>query len=242
MSAPPDDPPGDAHGSGHRVPVTVPTALGAVLWTILAQFLVLPLFVLDGSPPTGVELAVSVLVVVAVTLAGLAGILAATGAWSVRVLGRRPPRVRDVGTGIGVGLVGFVLATLTTAALNALLGGLEPPSQVLLEATRDARGLVVVLVGLAAVVGAPLVEELVFRGLLFEALRRRAGLLAGLVGSGAVFAAVHLELQWTFQISLLVLGVWLAWAFHRTGSLVVPIVGHATFNGTSLALALLVGA
>ncbi|MBN2490036.1 MAG: CPBP family intramembrane metalloprotease [Planctomycetes bacterium] len=89
---------------------------------------------------------------------------------------------------------------------------------------------------LLAVVGAvPLFEEVVFRGLLFEALRRRLGVGVGVVVSALLFTAVHpvetyLPIFW--------LGVMLALAYHYTGTLLAPIALHAVHNGVQFVLIL----
>ena len=57
---------------------------------------------------------------------------------------------------------------------------------------RDAKGspwLYVLLV--VAVIGAPLTEELLFRGLVLRAFEKRAGTLAAIVGSTALFTLLH---------------------------------------------------
>ncbi|MCE9623803.1 MAG: CPBP family intramembrane metalloprotease [Actinomycetia bacterium] len=90
---------------------------------------------------------------------------------------------------------------------------------------------------LVAVVGAPLVEELLYRGLLQGALGRTLtqwrGWLA-LVLVAALFALVHfspVEYPGLFLIGL-VLGV----CALRTGRLGLGIVTHAAFNATALVL------
>ncbi len=95
----------------------------------------------------------------------------------------------------------------------------------------------VALLILVVVVGAPLVEELVYRGLLQGTLGRRLpqwrGWLA-LVLVAALFALVHfspVEYPGLFLIGL-VLGI----CALRTGRLGMGIVAHAAFNAAALAL------
>jgi membrane protease YdiL (CAAX protease family) len=97
----------------------------------------------------------------------------------------------------------------------------------------------VIAIFLAATIGAPLLEELLFRGLLFRALRRPLGALGALVVSGLFFGALH-PLGNVAPVGFL--GVVLAGIFgtSRQRSLVASIAGHATFNGSQLLLALVV--
>jgi membrane protease YdiL (CAAX protease family) len=81
-------------------------------------------------------------------------------------------------------------------------------------------------------------EEAFFRGVVFNAWRREAGRRWAFFGSAALFAAIHLSLLSLMPIFLL--GIGLAWVYDRTKSLLAPMVMHATVNGISVALALLV--
>jgi CAAX protease family protein len=96
-------------------------------------------------------------------------------------------------------------------------------------------GTLVLLVALVAI-GAPIVEELFFRGMLQRSLLRsaRAELhrAVAVVGVAVIFAAIHfrpVEFPGLFAIGL-VLGV-CAW---RTGRLGMPILAHIAFNATGL--------
>ena len=53
--------------------------------------------------------------------------------------------------------------------------------------------LVLVLTGITAVVLAPVIEETIFRSLLFQSVRRKLGLSAAMVIQALVFAYIHLE-------------------------------------------------
>lgn len=79
-----------------------------------------------------------------------------------------------------------------------------------------------------SVVLAPIIEEIVFRGVLFPAIKRRYGLMAGVMVSSLVFTLVHINpVQ---MISVLPLGIYLAIMYHRTGSIYPGMALHATWN------------
>lgn len=81
-------------------------------------------------------------------------------------------------------------------------------------------------------VGAPLVEELFFRGLLQRALKRRFGTVLAIGGSAVLFGLAHFEL---LQLPALILfGVVLGVLAERTGRLGPGIVAHATFNAVTV--------
>ena len=79
----------------------------------------------------------------------------------------------------------------------------------------------------------PLVEELLFRGVLLSALLQRWGAVAAIGLSSLVFALAHLPgLDWqVFALpDLLLLAVALAWLRLRSGSIWPSVVGHAANN------------
>ena len=84
------------------------------------------------------------------------------------------------------------------------------------------------LVWLSLGIGAPLMEELVFRGLLYRVACRYFNLPAATVLSALFFAVVHNNLL-SF-LPLFLLGVVFAVAYERYRSLYVPFLMHAIFN------------
>jgi len=92
------------------------------------------------------------------------------------------------------------------------------------------------LLALHAVLVAPLLEEIVFRGSLFPALRARMGARGAALATAALFGAVHV-VPGTIA-PLAAFGFFLAWSVERTGSLVVPVVAHAAFNGFTVCVLL----
>jgi membrane protease YdiL (CAAX protease family) len=86
-----------------------------------------------------------------------------------------------------------------------------------------------------AVIVAPILEELVFRGILLPWLRRLMGAWPAIVLSSAIFAIAHFN-AWPAPIALFVLALFLGYLAHRTTSLVSSIALHATFNAANLAL------
>jgi len=84
---------------------------------------------------------------------------------------------------------------------------------------------------LLAVVAAPLFEEFIFRGLVFQGLRRSTGPVWAVLGSAALFAIVHPPFS---VIPVFGLGLATALSFQRTGFLLAPIIAHATYNACVL--------
>lgn len=83
------------------------------------------------------------------------------------------------------------------------------------------------------VVAAPVVEELLMRGILLQRWARRWGTTAGVVASSALFAVLHGEWVGHFLFGLAMAALYL-----RTRSLWMPIAAHAVNNGALALLAL----
>lgn len=139
--------------------------------------------------------------------------------------------------GVGWGVLAWFVSTLAIAGMAALLDalGMPPEPQTAERAIAMLDPFVVVL---AVVILAPIAEEVFFRGVVFNAWLREGGRRWAFLGSSALFAIIHLSL--VSLVPIFLLGLALAWVYDRTRSLLAPIAMHATVNGISVALALLV--
>jgi CAAX protease family protein len=98
-----------------------------------------------------------------------------------------------------------------------------------------AHGAWLVALVVVVAIGAPIVEELVYRGLILQTLQSRVNDALALVISAAFFAGIHfapVEFPGLFAFSI-VLGL----CFQRTGRLSMAITAHIGFNAVGLALA-----
>jgi membrane protease YdiL (CAAX protease family) len=83
-----------------------------------------------------------------------------------------------------------------------------------------------------AVLVAPVMEELVFRGLLLQGLRRHWPAAPAVLTTALLFALFHAN-PWQFMGPLL-LGLFFGWLTVRSGSLWPAILAHALNNATAL--------
>lgn len=187
------------------------------------------------------SLAVTLVFQIGIFLAALLPLLAA-GRPFRRLFGPTRGTALMWAVGIGVGVVTSVVALSINAGLALLLEAEEPVEQQILQDAL-AGGVPLVLAALIAVVAAPVTEEVIFRGVLFRALTGKFGLWVAAVVSSVVFAVIHFEIVFSQPIALaglFAVGMLLALAYHVTGSLLVPVLGHAVFNAVSLSLAIIV--
>ncbi|HEX2577364.1 MAG TPA: CPBP family intramembrane glutamic endopeptidase [Aquihabitans sp.] len=162
--------------------------------------------------------------------------------WAAATKGRgwiRDFRVRlqavDVPLGVVAGVVGqYVVVVLVSLPILWLtdttfeeLG--EPARELGERATTPGT---VVLLFLMVVVGAPIAEEIFFRGLLLRSLEKRFGLGWAVAGSSVIFGATHFQpLQF---VALTAAGAIFALLVVRTGRLGPAIVAHMAFNAATV--------
>lgn len=232
----------DPHEPGHPLTaVDVPwgwaDALAVFALAHLATFLLLAALVAGGAPRGGVfPLAVLITHPTLIVLTLLWVRSRAPGRLR-RILGPVQVHGRDLLVGAGAGVAAFLLANVVLGTVVQVVlerAGSELPAvqENLREAVRDPVGGLAV-VG-AVVLLAPIGEELFFRGLLFQGLRRSLPLWPAIVLSGLAFGLSHLEVL--AFVLLFPVGMYFAWLFHRRGSLLVPVAAHATFNLAGVAL------
>jgi membrane protease YdiL (CAAX protease family) len=123
-----------------------------------------------------------------------------------------------------------VFGALGTLALSVAVSQIGPEPEGMkqvMELAQDPRKLLPSLVAFALL--APLVEELVFRGLLYGWVESRWGSMVALVVSSLAFAGAHYEPA--HIVLVLPLGFLFGWLRRRTNSLVPSLVSHILNNG-----------
>ena len=131
--------------------------------------------------------------------------------------------------------IALVLNWLCSAGIS-LLTGVQPSDQELVKCfAGDSCPLGIrIVLGLLVLFEAPLLEEPLFRGIIFRGLQSAIPTWAAMAVSGFLFAIVHVNAA-SF-IALWFLGIAFAEHYRRTGTLLAPMTAHALFNATNLAL------
>jgi membrane protease YdiL (CAAX protease family) len=107
-----------------------------------------------------------------------------------------------------------------------------PPQELIKLFTAGGDPVAMTLLVILAVVLAPMVEELIFRGGIYRFLKSQTTLLPAQIISGVFFAVMHGNLM--SLLPLVVVGIFLARVYERSGNILVPMCFHACFNGFSL--------
>ena len=134
---------------------------------------------------------------------------------------------------------GLALAlVLTGLILTKIIGGDPTQLDQIVASSTAARYMIVIM----ATATAPLVEELVYRGVLYSALQRAIGSLWAIVGVMVLFTVIHIPQYWgNFGViaTIGILSLFLTVIRAYTGRLLPCIVIHTVFNGISSVLIIL---
>jgi uncharacterized protein len=137
---------------------------------------------------------------------------------------------------LGLRRISWKTVMVLIAATAGLLLATEGVSQLFKNPTTDELRLFETSVyppvlWLALVVFAPLLEEAVFRGFLFEGFRSsRMGTGLTVIIMAMVWASLHIQYNFVYIAIIFFVGIALGFARVRTGSLWSPILMHSLFN------------
>lgn len=147
--------------------------------------------------------------------------------------GWRP--VRALGPAIGWAALVYLTFVVVTAGWVNLLGQEQAKDTIARDLGADRSTLAAVIVVVFVVIAAPVVEELLFRGLMFGALRTRLRVVPSALLVGVAFGLVHAGgSPAAFLLPLALLGTMLCLLYHRTGSLYPSMGVHAVNNSLAV--------
>ena len=147
-----------------------------------------------------------------------------------------PPMVLKIAIIVGVVVLAFVFMSQLPRILP---DSKDTPFAQMLKASKAVRYVVAFL----AVFTAPLVEEFVYRGLLYSPLRRAVGMAGAVSTATLLFALVHVPQYWGAWASLtglLMLSLGLTVIRAKTKSIFPCVVIHTLFNSVG-ALGIILG-
>ena len=138
-------------------------------------------------------------------------------------------------TGLGLVLISMVLALLTSQLIHALGDQVEPQKLVTLIAEESAKKEnipTLIFFVVMAVVVAPIAEEILFRGILYPAIKQIGYPRLAAIGTALLFALFHVNLLTFASLTVVALGLIALYEF--TDNLLAPITAHAVFNASNL--------
>ena len=148
------------------------------------------------------------------------------------VVWRRHRAGLDVGIHLGIGRIHFPMILWGVVVLLASGVVIEPLLELFPSAPYEAVQQTIGLGGwaiMSTVVAAPILEEVLFRGVIFESCRERLGKGGAVLLSALLFGLIHgIPVQ---IVNAFVVGLILGYIYLRTRSLMSVIVLHAINNG-----------
>ncbi len=209
--------------------------------TVVAAFVVavvltgLASLLLGGRRGVAERSAAEILLLTLATDGGILLVVAALGRWLLRLrpadLGLIHPTPTALRFAVRFGIALYV-ASIAVNVVQIQLAGAHP--QDLVVAFGAHTGVAAYLLDLAnGGVIAPFAEEIFFRGLVFGGLAQRAPVGVAAAVSALLFALLH---GIGVVAPILVLGLGLAYVYHRTGTLWASMVTHSLVNVISLTL------
>lgn len=134
----------------------------------------------------------------------------------------------------GLAKLDFVIILWGTIMVLATGVVIEPLLNLFPETYLDRLGNIMAAGGwmmFTSIVIAPIMEEILFRGILQDALMRKYGVFVGILIASAVFGIVHLIPQQV--VNAFMIGIVLGYIYYRTGALLPVILIHCINNAIS---------
>ncbi|MBC8003010.1 MAG: CPBP family intramembrane metalloprotease [Opitutaceae bacterium] len=147
-------------------------------------------------------------------------------------LGNAPSRALALGLGVGAVALPVVLGWNQIAAELLVRLGIKPETQEAVQRLQAGMtGGQQIYLAVVAVLLAPLVEELLFRGIIYPTVKQAGYPKVALWGTALMFGAIHANLA-SF-LPLAVFALILTWAYERTNNLLAPMLIHGLFNAAN---------
>ena len=138
-------------------------------------------------------------------------------------------------TGLGLVLIASAFAWISSLLIQAFGDQVEPQKLVTLIAEESAKqeniGTLIFFVVMAVAV-APIAEEILFRGILYPAIKQIGYPRVAAIGTALLFALFHVNLLTFASLTVVALGLIALYEF--TDNLLAPITAHAVFNASNL--------
>ena len=156
-------------------------------------------------------------------------------------LGATSPRLKAF---LALGALVGILSVPMALSLNKLMAWLmsliqmeaveQPTIKVLKVTVGTAQR---ICFGITAILVAPVVEESLFRGILYPMIKQRSSPMIAVSTTSLLFAAIHANVM-TF-VPLTFFAIILTLLYEKTDTLLAPIVSHSIFNSANFAIFIL---
>lgn len=151
----------------------------------------------------------------------------------VKEIKLRPIKAGAVGSSFTFGICAHLIIAISLTILYSFLPELsELSNSESYELMYKNSNPITEFISISVVTG--ILEEVVFRGLIYNTLKKAAGVKIAVFLSAVIFGAAHMNIEQFFYTSLL--GALMAMVYEKYGTIIAPIIIHATFNGANYLL------
>ena len=152
--------------------------------------------------------------------------------------------IKNIGHGIsgymGIIPIVFIIGIVVYVILNLLK--IKPPPQPIVGLLLNENNTMIVLIsGIVASIFGPIIEEIFFRGVMYNAIKAKIGIFWSILITSIFFSFLHthaLEYFLVGFIPIAILGAFLAYLYEKTGSLIPSITLHILNNVGSVIIVL----
>ena len=136
-----------------------------------------------------------------------------------------------------ISVIPILLLSLVLSILLLEMFGYKPPTQPVVEIfLQEKRSNVILFLAVFASVLGPVIEEIFFRGFLYNALKKSFDMLLAVVLSAALFSALHTNMAGF--VPIMILGILMACLYEATGSLITSMAVHIIHNSITVSFVL----
>ncbi|GGL62842.1 CPBP family intramembrane glutamic endopeptidase [Sporolactobacillus putidus] len=132
------------------------------------------------------------------------------------------------------GVIALFALQILASLINIFIFGEPPKSAHTQNVVQIARMSPLFLLAVAVI--GPMLEEIVFRKILYGSLRKKMGFILAASISSIIFAFGHLDIQ--HLLIYFVIGFFLCYAYRKTGRIAVNMFMHAAMNAIVVAISL----
>ena len=126
----------------------------------------------------------------------------------------------------------LVMGIVIYAVLNVLK--MKPPPQPIVQLFLAEKNVALVFIsGVVAAIFGPVIEEIFFRGVMYNAVKKKIGIFWGVLITSVLFSFLHTHAMSYFLVGFIpitILGAMLAYLYEKTGSLIPSITMHILNN------------
>ena len=138
-------------------------------------------------------------------------------------------------------VIPILFITMVITAVIITIFKYRPPVQPIVDILlKEQKVSFLIYSSLFAAIAGPIMEEIFFRGFMYNAIKKHIGVFWGILITASIFSFLHAHVVGFMPI--MILGILLAYLYEKTGSLIPSITVHITHNLASLFMVFLMKA